>query len=415
MSRFRSSRSSLLFSTLTGALLLSMSACVLEDDVGESQAGPALEEGAQAVSSKLVRATRQVAGEYLVVLRDAEMAARNQRVNDVATEMVKDVGGELMYDYESAIKGFAAKMGEADVKRLLADPRVEYIEENGVFELNTTQTGATWGIDRIDQRNRPLSTTYNYTSDGTGVHAYVIDTGIRRAHTQFTGRIGNHFDAITSGGTGEDCQGHGTHVSGTVGGTIHGVAKRVTLHPVRVFGCTGSTTTAAIVAGVNWVTSNHVKPAVANMSLGGGISSAMDTAVNNSIGAGVTYALAAGNSAANACNTSPARVPAAITVAASSSTDAHASFSNFGSCVDLYAPGVAVTSAWLTSNTATASLSGTSMASPHVAGVVARLLQSGNLTPAAVAAQITSTATPNVISGVPAGTPNRLLFRSPSL
>jgi subtilisin family serine protease len=404
----------MLFSTLTGALLLSLSACALEDDAGEPHAAPALDQSAQALDAKLVRATKAVPGEYIVVLRDGELATRGESVAAVTAELVKAAGGELLYGYDSAIKGFAAKMDEAQVKALLADPRVEYVEENGVFELDTTQTGATWGIDRIDQAALPLSTTYNYTSTGAGVHAYIIDTGIRRAHTQFTGRIGNHFDAITSGGTAEDCQGHGTHVSGTVGGTTYGVAKGVTLHPVRVFGCSGSTTTAAIVSGVNWVTSNHVKPAVANMSLGGGISSSLDTAVSNSIAAGVTYAIAAGNSSANACNTSPARVAAALTVAASSSTDAHASFSNFGSCVDLYAPGVSILSSYFSSNTATATLSGTSMASPHVAGAVARLLQAGNQTPAAVATQITGTATLNRITGVPSGTPNRLLFRSPA-
>jgi subtilisin family serine protease len=327
---------------------------------------------------------------------------------------VQAVGGELMYGYEAALKGFAVKMSEEAAKALLADPRVDYIEEDSVFELNATQTGATWGLDRVDQRARPLSTTYNYTSTGTSVHAYVIDTGIRRAHTQFTGRVGNHFDAITSGGTAEDCQGHGTHVSGTVGGTIHGVAKAVTLHPVRVFGCTGSTTTAAIVAGVNWVTANRVLPAVANMSLGGGISTAMESAITSSINAGVTYVVAAGNSSTNACNTSPARMPAAITVAASDSSDRHASFSNSGSCVDLYAPGVSIVSTYINSNTSTASLSGTSMASPHVAGVVARYLQSGNQTPAAVSSHIIATSTSGVITGVPSGTPNRLLFRDPA-
>jgi subtilisin family serine protease len=412
MRRFSTSRSSMLFSTLTGALLLSLSACALEDDAGELAAAPALEEGSQAVSGKLVRATKAVPGEYLVVLSDGELATRGESIAAVTAELVKAAGGELMYGYDAALKGFAVKMDEAQAKALLADPRVDYVEENGVFELNATQTGATWGLDRIDQAARPLSTTYNYTSTGANVHAYVIDTGIRRAHTQFTGRIGNHFDAITSGGTAEDCQGHGTHVSGTVGGTTHGVAKNVTLHPVRVFSCSGSTTTAAIVAGVNWVTSNRILPAVANMSLGGGASTAMDSAVSNSINAGVTYAIAAGNSSANACNTSPARVAAAITVAASDSSDRHASFSNFGSCVDIYAPGVAVVSSYYTSNTATASLSGTSMASPHVAGVVARLLQAGNQTPAAVASALISTANLNRITGVPSGTPNRLLFRN---
>ncbi len=414
MTRVSMSRSSVLFSSLTGALLLSMAGCAVEDDAIEAAAGPAVAESTQDLSGKLVRATKPVTGQYIVVLRGGELEASGEQLADVSAEMVAAAGGELLHAYDAALKGFAVKMSEAAAKALLADPRVEYIEEDGVFELNTTQTGATWGIDRIDQRNRPLSSTYNYTSTGTNVHAYVIDTGIRRAHAQFTGRIGNHFDAITSGGTAEDCQGHGTHVSGTVGGTTYGVAKRVTLHPVRVFSCSGSTTTAAIIAGVNWVTANRVLPAVANMSLGGGISTTMESAITASINAGVTYVVAAGNSSTNACNTSPARMPAAITVAASDSSDRHASFSNSASCVDLYGPGVSILSAGISSNTSTATLSGTSMASPHVAGVVARYLQSGNQSPAAVSSHIIATSTLNVLTGVPAGTPNRLLYRDPA-
>jgi subtilisin family serine protease len=400
MSRFTSSRS--LFSTLSGALLLSLSACAVESDAGE----PTVGEASQAATAKLVRATKPVAGQYIVVLKGGDLS-----VSAVSAEMVAAVGGQLMYAYEDGLKGFAVKMTETDAKALLADPRVEYIEEDGYFELNATQTGATWGIDRVDQRNRPLSTTYNYTSTGASTHSYVIDTGIRLTHNEFVGSLGNGFDAITSGGTANDCQGHGSHVAGTMGGTVYGLAKNTILHPVRVFGCTGSTTTAAIVAGVNWVTANHVKPAVANMSLGGGISTAMESAIQSSINAGVTYVVAAGNSSANACNTSPARMPAALTVAASDRNDVSASFTNRGSCVDLYAPGVSVVSAGISSNTATATLSGTSMASPHVAGIVARYLQGGHQAPATVHAHIISTSTPNVVTSVPSGTPNRLLFR----
>jgi subtilisin family serine protease len=283
------------------------------------------------------------------------------------------------------------------------------------MEAVVTQSNPPWGLDRIDQRNRPLSGTYSYTSTGAGVNAYIIDTGIRRSHTQFGGRAFTGFDAVTSGGSANDCNGHGTHVAGTVGGSTYGVAKSVRLYAVRVLSCSGSGSTSGVIAGVNWVTSNHVKPAVANMSLGGGISTALDTAVRNSIAAGVTYAIAAGNSNTNASNSSPARVGEAITVGSSTSTDARSSFSNYGSVVDVFAPGSSILSAWYTSNTATRTLSGTSMAAPHVAGVAARILQgSPGSSPAAVQSTIVSTATTGRLTGLPTGTANRLLFRDPA-
>ncbi|HET9530168.1 MAG TPA: S8 family peptidase, partial [Blastocatellia bacterium] len=284
------------------------------------------------------------------------------------------------------------------------------------IELNVTQNNPPWGLDRIDQRDRPLSATYTYTRNGAGVNVYIIDTGIRRTHTQFGGRAVIGFDAINDGRNTSDCNGHGTHVAGTVGGSTFGVAKGVRLFAVRVLNCSGSGSTSGVVAGVNWVTSNHIKPAVANMSLGGGASSSIDTAVNNSINAGVTYAVAAGNSNQNAANFSPARVSAAITVGSSTINDARSSFSNFGSVVDIFAPGSSIQSAWWTSDTATATLSGTSMASPHVAGVAARILQgSPGASPATVRNTIVNDATLNRLSGIPSGTANRLLFRSGSL
>jgi subtilisin family serine protease len=245
------------------------------------------------------------------------------------------------------------------------------------------------------------------------VNAYIIDTGIRRTHTQFGGRAVIGFDAINDGRNTNDCNGHGTHVAGTVGGSTYGVAKAVRLFAVRVLSCSGSGSTSGVIAGVDWVTANHIKPAVANMSLGGGVSSALDTAVRNSIAAGVTYAIAAGNSNTNASNSSPARVAEAITVGASTQTDARASFSNFGSVVDIFAPGSGIRSSWFTSDTATASLSGTSMASPHVAGVAARFLQSNTTaSPATVRNAIVNAATLNHLSAIPSGTANRLLFWS---
>jgi subtilisin family serine protease len=321
--------------------------------------------------------------------------------------------GRLTHVYDAALRGFAAQMTEEEALALSQDPDVLYVEEDAIVEIGATQTNATWGLDRIDQRDRPLNGTYSYTTTGSGVNVYVIDTGIRRTHTQFGGRAFAGYDAL--GGSTNDCHGHGTHVAGTVGGSTYGVAKSVRLYAVRVLNCSGSGSTSGVIAGVNWVTSNHVKPAVANMSLGGGASTSLDTAVRNSIAAGVTYAVSAGNSNVNASSSSPARVGEAITVGSTTSTDAKSSFSNYGSVVDIFAPGSSITSAWSTGDTATRTISGTSMASPHVAGVAARYLQgSPGASPATVRNAIVADATTGRITGLPSGTSNRLLFRSPA-
>ena len=360
------------------------------------------------------QADRAIPNQYIVVLdqdADGDEAGTNRKVES----LLRGRGRSADKVWAHALKGFSVEMTEEEALALAEDPDVAYVEEDAVMEINVTQTGATWGLDRIDQRNLPLSTTYGYTSTGSGVNVYVIDTGIRRTHVDFGGRAVVGFDSIGDGRNTNDCHGHGTHVAGTIGGTTWGVAKSVRLFAVRVLNCSGSGSTSGVISGVNWVTANHVKPAVANMSLGGGVSTSLDTAVNNSISAGVTYAVAAGNSNTNAANQSPARVAAAITVGSSTSTDARSSFSNFGSVVDIFAPGSSIRSAWFTSNTATATLSGTSMASPHVAGVAARILQgSPTASPSSVRNTIVNNATLNVLSGIPAGTANRLLFRSPS-
>jgi subtilisin family serine protease len=355
-----------------------------------------------------------VPGSYIVVLKPgvaAKPGAAGLSASLVALDLAVRHGGTVTHVYEHALSGFAIRLSERAARALARDPRVEYVEEDGVVEAIATQNNATWGLDRIDQRDRPLSTTYTYDTTASNVNAYIIDTGIRTTHVDFGGRAFHGTDTVGDGQNGNDCNGHGTHVAGTVGGGTWGVAKGVRLFRVRVLNCSGSGSNAGVIGGVDWVTANHIKPAVANMSLGGGASTALDNAVANSIGAGVTYAIAAGNSNANACNSSPARVPAAITVGSSTSTDARSSFSNFGTCLDIFAPGSGITSAWSTSNTATNTISGTSMATPHVAGVAALFLAANpTASPAQVGTALVDNASPNRISNAGTGSPNLLLF-----
>ena len=343
----------------------------------------------------------------------------------VAAEHASRFGATVGHVYSHALKGYAATFSAADVAAIAADPRVAYVEADGVVRAVATQSGATWGLDRIDQVARPLSGTYTYTNTGGGVNAYIIDTGINFAHSEFGGRAVRGTDKVTASGllglggggstNGEDCNGHGTHVAGTVGGTTYGVAKSVRLVAVRVLGCGGSGATSGVIAGVDWVTADHDagEAAVANMSLGGGASSALDTAVNNSINDGVSYAVAAGNGnalgiAENACNVSPARVPNAMTIGATDSTDRKASFSNYGNCVDWFAPGVDITSAWMGGGTNT--ISGTSMAAPHTAGVTALYLQSNPAaSPAAVRTALANLTTKAIVTSS-SSVNNHLLF-----
>ncbi|QZY28263.1 S8 family peptidase [Nocardioides coralli] len=348
-------------------------------------------------------------GRYIVVMEERASGAQEQQAADVARRN----GGSDVARFQSALEGFSAKLPDRALQALRSNPNVAFIEADQRVSIATTQNNATWGLDRIDQRNLPLNGTYTYTPTGSGVTAYIIDTGVRASHAELTGRMASGYTAISDGRGTDDCNGHGTHVAGTVGGTTYGVAKQVTIRPVRVLDCNGSGSTSGVIAGVDWVTSNHAAgtPAVANMSLGGGVSTALDNAVNNSIADGVSYAVAAGNDNTNACNGSPSRVGAAITVGSTTSSDARSSFSNYGSCLDLFAPGSSITSAWHTSDSATNTISGTSMATPHVAGVAALYLQ-GNPTasPSTVASTITSTATSGVVTNAGSGSPNRLLY-----
>jgi subtilisin family serine protease len=349
-----------------------------------------------------------IADHYIVVFSKGASKAHVESAAGAA----KRAGGKVSHVYTAALRGFAARLPAAALNGIVHNPNVEFIEADQTVTLEATQSPATWGLDRIDQRNQPLSNSYTYNFTGAGVKAYIIDTGIRFAHNDFGGRAFSGFDSV-DGGSADDCNGHGTHVAGTVGGSTYGVAKGVSLVGVRVLNCSGSGTNSGVISGINWVTGDHQagQPAVANMSLGGGVSSSLDTAVANSIADGVTYAIAAGNSNANACNYSPARVAAAITVGATTSSDARSSFSNYGTCLDIFAPGSSITSAWYTSNTATNTISGTSMATPHVAGAAALYLQSSpSASPASVRDQLVNTSTTGLITNPGSGSANRLLY-----
>jgi subtilisin family serine protease len=355
-----------------------------------------------------------VADSYIVVFKDS--AVSRDRVATIARGLTGRHGGKVVRTYTAALRGFEVNVDAKAAARIAADPAVAYVEQNHTVTIAATQPNPpSWGLDRIDQRNLPLDNSYTAPNDGAGVHVYIIDTGIRFSHQDFGGRAISGYDAI-DGGTADDCNGHGTHVAGTVGGNQYGVAKAVTLVGVRVLNCQGTGTNAQVIGGIDWVTANAVKPAVANMSLGGSANTAIDDAVNRSINAGITYAIAAGNGnflgvRQNACNYSPARVPNAITVGATQNNDAAASFSNYGTCVDILAPGVNITSAWHDSDTATNTISGTSMATPHVAGAAAMVLAANpTWTPQQVHDFLVNTATPDVISNPGTGTPNRLLY-----
>jgi subtilisin family serine protease len=342
-----------------------------------------------------------------------------------AQSLVSALGGRVGFVYTHALHGFSVTLPVPALPALQGLPGVLGVYPNQVLRADTTQSPTpSYGLDRINQHALPLDNKYSYTADGSGVTAYVIDTGITYSHSDFGGRAHPGFDAITSGGGAVDCNGHGTHVSGTIGGAKYGVAKAVNLIGVRVLDCSGSGTTAQVVAGIDWVTGNHQagKPAVANMSLGGGADTAIDTAVKNAIADGITFGVAAGNNggflqdllgSSDACTGSPARVPAALTVAATDNTDTRASYSSIGKCVDLFAPGTNITSDWMGSSTATNTISGTSMATPHVVGVAAIYLSSHTTaSPATVASALLTYATSGVVKSPGSGSPNRLLFEA---
>ncbi len=349
-----------------------------------------------------------VPGSYIVTLKKT---AGLKATSGQGKEIVSRHGGAVTRTFTTALNGYAAELSATEARRLAADPAIASVEQDRTVHADATQTNAPWGLDRVDQSNLPLSTTYTYPdSAGSGVTVYVLDTGVRISHAELSGRASYGYDFVDNDTTAQDGYGHGTHVATTAAGTTYGVAKKAKIVAVRVLGNDGSGTTAGVIAGVDWITKNHSGPSVANVSLGGGASTSLDTAVSNSIASGVTYSVAAGNSNANAGNYSPARVPAALTVGATTSTDARASYSNYGSVVDLFAPGSNITAGWNTSDTATYTGNGTSFAAPHVSGAAAVYL-SGHTgaTPSEVASTLVNGATSGALSGIGSGSPNKLL------
>jgi subtilisin family serine protease len=355
-------------------------------------------------TAAVLRATgaQAISDSYIVVLKPGSSAS--------SKNLTQRYGGQVKTNYSATVHGFQAHMSAYEASHLAANADVAFVEQDAKVSIAATETNATWGLDRIDQRALPLSKSYTYAT-ASNVTAYVLDTGIRISNTEFGGRARNGYDFIDKDATAQDCNGHGTHVAGTIGGSTYGVAKDVKLVAVRVLDCGGSGSYSAIIAGIDWVTKNAVKPAVANMSIGGSLSPALNAAVTRSIASGVTYAVAAGNDNTNACNQSPAATPDAITVGATDASDNRASFSNYGKCVDVFAPGVQITSSYNKSDTSAAVMSGTSMASPHVAGAAALVLGAH---PAWTAAQVrdslVTNATPDKVKSPGTGSPNKLLY-----
>ena len=363
----------------------------------------------QSSNSKLLAAENSVYGRYIVLFNESQVSpsfAAASRANDLATAY----GANVDRTYSSALKGFSAVMSAEQARATSKDSRIKLIEPDRIIDVSSEQTNAPWHLDRIDQRTLPWNSIYNYSGSGAGVHVYILDTGIRTTHQEFGGRASVAYDVIGDGQNGNDCNGHGTHVAGIVGGSTWGVAKQAYLHAVRVIPCSGSGLLSSVLAGVDWITANHMSPAVANISATAqGSSASLEAAINNSIASGVVYTIAAGNGAGDACNFTPARTSDALTIGAADQNDFRNS--NGGPCVDLFAPGIGIVSAGIASDTASQVMSGSSMASPMVAGVAALYLSANSSASPLVAVQaIKSAATPNVLNTFDTTSPNLLLY-----
>ncbi|MEX1667117.1 S8 family serine peptidase [Zhongshania arctica] len=408
---------------LSGLIVASIAACGGGSggvDVGA--VGDALDVQATAIESSVsdgLTAGEPIEGQYIVLLNKATSPILSAlSLDDLTSDLLDSVGGVLLGRFEYVVRGFVAQLTPEAAAQLAQNPLVKLVEQDSVVTIAATQNSATWGLDRIDQPSLPLDGRYSYNGDGSGTHIYIVDTGLRTSHQEFTGRVGSGRNFVSSGfffsstdpADVDDCNGHGTHVAGSAAGTTWGVAKAATVYPVRVLDCNGSGSNSGVIAGIDWLAGNHQSPAVANMSLGGGSSAALDEAVRAAIAAGVTFVVAAGNDNADACSGSPNRVAEALTVGSTSSNDARSSFSNKGTCVDIFAPGSAITSAWYQSNTDTNTISGTSMASPHVAGAAALILgQNPSASPAAVFSQLVGEGAVGRLSSIGTGSPNLLL------
>lgn len=370
-----------------------------------------------------VDTNRAIEGKYIVVFKTPSVLniQSSDAIADFANTQSASLSNlynvDIAQEFGGVLNGVVVNASAQKIQQMLTNPNIEYIEQdqlmsvNPLAQTNANQPNAIWGLDRIDQQSLPLDSNYYYDFDGSGVTAYVIDTGVRISHNEFGNRASHGYDFIDNDADATDCNGHGTHVAGTIGGSAYGVAKNVNIVGVRVLGCNGSGSNSGVIAGINWVKNNASGPSVANMSLGGGASQATDDAVNNAVAAGVSFIVAAGNDNRNACNYSPARAANAITVGSTTSNDSRSSFSNYGNCLDIYAPGSSIKSAWYNSNTATNTISGTSMAAPHVAGAVALFLdETPSLSPSQIDTKLSQRSTKNTVSDAKSGSPNELLY-----
>ncbi|MBL39166.1 MAG: alkaline serine protease [Xanthomonadales bacterium] len=397
----------------TLAVRAALSVALLALALGITNASAQLSAASNPDHAPVIRAAENgIEDQWIVVFEPGDKRGLKAQsfVGAASAELARASGGSVVRTFNNALNAAVMRVPERGLRALQRDKRVVYIEQDRIVSIAATQNNATWGLDRVDQRDLPLDGSYTYGPSGAGVNAYIVDTGILLSHNDFAGRANAGFTAINDGNGTNDCNGHGTHVAGTVGGSTWGVAKNVELWAVRVLGCNGSGTNSGVIAGVDWVAANAQLPAVANMSLGGGSSTALDDAVRSAINSGVTFVVAAGNDNSDACVGSPNRVSEAITTGSSTSSDSRSSFSNWGSCVDIFAPGSSITSTWINGNSSTNTISGTSMAAPHVAGAAALYLDANSTAaPTEVFNALVSNATTGRLSSLN-GSPNRLLY-----